>query len=354
MEARHFLSGNYPCADPYQGLRSVEEAFQENGYVVVMESNRFLGVLTPADVIKHPHRLVIDCITEKEWVRDDDALSVVFEKLGRSHSPALPVCKEGQFVGIIEQGELIGKLKEELDRLYKALNRSQNLRTSFLNNLSHEIRTPLNTFLGFLELVSRVSESKGSHPKDSKEAIIRKSADRFLFLMNDLIDLSLICSGENVKVENRILPVEPLFVKLLASFEPSLSKPASGKRVNYQIPDNTLTLETDSEKLERILYHLIDNAVKFSEEGEVLFGCVPEEDSVTFFVTNQGSLPADCQALFEAFYRENSLPETGGLGIGLTLVKAFTELLRGKVAVSCKDNQTTLSITLPKTPSPIA
>ena len=146
-----FFKRAFSTVLPFVGINSVEKALLKNEYLVVINNNKeFQGILTPFDLIKRPHNIVIDCLTEKEHVSADETITSVFDKFKKNHCSALPVFKENRFIGIVEKHNIIDELRIKTNELYDRSIISHNVKNSFLNNLAHEIRTPLNGVLGFL------------------------------------------------------------------------------------------------------------------------------------------------------------------------------------------------------------
>ncbi|HEX2921456.1 MAG TPA: HAMP domain-containing sensor histidine kinase, partial [Bacteroidales bacterium] len=245
----------------------------------------------------------------------------------------------------------INELKNKVNDLYNKALISENVKLSFLSNLSHEIRTPLNGLLGFLEIVSNLKIKNYTSVEGMGCEIIRKCADRFLLIMNDLIELSLISSGDEINITRENIRIEDILSELKDFFETSsliLDKKVS---VSYINTDPCLTLFSDGKKIKHILYHLIDNAIKFSNDREVKFGYELENSNIVFFVSNNGVQISreESNKIFEAFYKQYTINDSfsEGFGIGLSLVKRLSELLGGEVDFSSSESTTTFFVRLP-------
>ncbi len=348
MELKDCISDLYPIVGPYEGISSIVENLLDNEYLVVINKDEYVGILTPWDLVKRPCKIVVDCLTDKGHIMADDTISAVFDTFSRNKSMVLPVFRGNEFIGIIEKNNLINKLKNQVSQLYESLVISQNFKASFLDNLSHEIRTPLNGVLGFLEVLSNFDIEDFKASGEAYHGIIKRNADRFLLIMNDLVDLSLIDSGDKIKITKEKVTIESIFSDVKELFEASQS--ISNKEVSVQCinPDTSMTICSDRKKIKHILYHLIDNAIKFSTEGTINYGYTHDFQNVIFFVTNSGILNDQEDQIFEAFYKQgksDKYPE--GLGIGLALVKKMTVLLGGTVDYSVTETETTFNVTLP-------
>ncbi len=353
MEIKNYISNSYTTVLPFAGINSVEKALLKNEYLVVINNDKeFQGILTPFDLIRRPHNIVIDCLTEKEHVSANETITSVFNKFKKNHCSALPVFKENKFIGIVEKHNIIDELRIKTNELYDRSIISQNVKNSFLNNLSHEIRTPLNGVLGFLEIISKLDKEDIKTKGEEYSNIVKKSADKFLLIMNDLIDLALINYGDDIKVERENVSVETLFSDLKKYFETVTSVLNKNVSVCFVNPEPSLIIVSDEKKIKHILYHLIDNAIKFSNDNnKVMFGYEIENQNIVFYVTNNGPQITEDKKkkVFDAFEKQdihnNKL--VAGLGIGLPLVKNLSELLGGKIDFVTNETQTTFYCTIP-------
>jgi len=351
MEIKNCISNSFQTVQPYEGIHMIEGMLLEKEYLVVIDDDKYLGILTTCDLVKHPHKIVIDCLTEKEHISSDETIISVLDKFKKNQCSALPVFQENRFVGIIEKYGLINELKLKINDLYNKALISENVKSAFLSNLSHEIRTPLNGLLGFLEIVSKLNPEEFKVEGESHCDIIRSCADRFLLIMNDLIDLSLIDSGDDIKILRENIRIEDLFSDLKEFFETASSILNKKVSIQYINPDTSLTILSDGKRIKHILYHLIDNAIKFSNDGKVKFGYEIKNQNIVFFVTNNGSQisKGEKNNMFKAFYKQYTRNDeiSDGLGLGLPLVKKMSELLGGTVDFVSNETETTFYVTLP-------
>ncbi len=353
MEIKNYMVNSYTTVNPFAGINSIEKVLLKNGYVVVInDDKKFQGILTPIDLIKRPHKIVIDCLTEKEHISADEAMISVLDKFGKSHCPALPVFKENKFIGIVEKHNIIDRLRIKTNELYSKSVISQDVKNSFLNNLSHEVRTPLNGLLGFLELISKLDKEDVKTKGEEYYNIIKKSADRFLLIMTDLIDLALLNFGDDIKVERENVSIEIIFSDLKEYFETTTLLYNRNISIHYKNPDSSFVFFSDGKKIKHLLYHLIDNAIKFSNDNnEVMFGYKIENQNIVFYVTNNGpQITEDKKVkIFEVFEKQDIYNHklVAGLGIGLPLVKKLSELLEGKIDFVTNEIQTTFFCTFP-------
>ncbi|MFC7513950.1 PAS domain S-box protein [Herbaspirillum sp. GCM10030257] len=234
------------------------------------------------------------------------------------------------------------------------LEKANQAKDRFLASISHELRTPLNAIMGFTgTLLMRLP---GPLTKDQEKQLrtVQGSAKHLLSLINDLLDLAKIESG---KVE--LLPESVSCTLLLHSLADTLMPLAEqkGLRFRLEMPDKEILLTTDRRAINQILINLVNNAIKFTEQGEVsvhLDEVTSEASSlVTFRVCDSGiGIPeSDQEKLFEAFSQidSSSTRRFEGTGLGLYLSQKLATLLRGKLTFSSEFGKGSIfTLTIPR------
>ncbi len=351
MEINKYVSNLYETIHPYVGVNSIEDKLIEKEYFVVADNDEYIGILTSSDLIKRPHKIAIDCLTEKEHICCGETVGSILDKFNRTKCPALPVFEENRFIGIVERSVLTNKLNHKINDLYEKSLISEKLKTSFLRNLSHEIRTPLNGLLGFLEIVLELDVDNLKDNEKLDNRIIRNCADKFLLVMDDLIDLSLIHSGDKVEILKEDTRIEDIFSDLREFFTTSLSILEKKVSVSYINQDSTFTIYSDGKRIKNMLYHLIDHSIKFSSNGEVNYGYKTDDHNILFYVTNHcPDINKETKdRIVNIFYGQYTSEDDSSsmFGIGLPLVKKMSELLGGKVDFVSNEQETTFFISLP-------
>lgn len=354
MDLRKYLIKNYQTAGPFEGVNYIENRLLKNHYLVVIDNdNKYYGILSATDIIERPHKLVIDCITKKESLYLSDSYSIIISKFYSSNSAALPVMKESDFLGVIEKNQIIKELENSINDLYNKSLISQKAKKYFLNNLSHEIRTPLNGILGFLEIINQINEDEFINKGENAAEIVKKSAGKFLQTMNDLIELSLINAGDNVRIDKANVDIVKLLSDLKDHFTGLPSIHNKSTTIVYSTSESSFCINTDEKKLRHILYHLIDNAIKFSGNNKVTYGFkyIPNKKYVNFYVINEESQISENykKTMFMFFEKQENIGDelNPGLGIGLPLVKNLTHLLGGNIRLESKSNEIAFSLNIP-------
>lgn len=235
----------------------------------------------------------------------------------------------------------------------KKLQEVDEIKSRFFANISHEFRTPLTIILGSLDKL----KSKMGSNSDSKELdVMKRNSSRLLQLINQLLELSRIESG-NVKLN----AAESDLVKFLKRITASFSSLANQKNILLTFKktpiDDIQTNEEifvfyDKKKLETVFYNLLSNAVKFSPAGENIdVSVLKAEDYIMISFLNTGVEISEDKVdkVFDRFYQadDSGTRNFEGTGIGLALVKEYVELHKGKIEVETNNNRTIFTIHLP-------
>ncbi len=227
--------------------------------------------------------------------------------------------------------ERIVKEKQLLTAKTKA-EESDRLKTAFLHNVSHEIRTPLNAIVGF----SGFLDDPDLIPEKRKEFIdiILQSSDQLLSIIDDIIRISSIESEQEEIQDNQInINLQCRLIKDQFSSKTPDKNVTLGFRST--LADEEAIIITDATKLTQILTNLIGNALKFTQQGYVNFGYTVKDSQLEFYVEDSGiGIPLDMQDLIFNRFRqvETSVARKyGGSGLGLSISKAYTKMLGGKI-----------------------
>jgi PAS domain S-box-containing protein len=230
------------------------------------------------------------------------------------------------------QNEEYKHLNEELIIAKNHAEESDKLKTSFLANMSHEIRTPMNGILGFAGLLKDPMLS-GDEQKEYID-IIEKSGARMLNIINDIIDISKIESGL-MKVKMTESNINDQIEYIYTFFKPEVE--SKGMKLSHikSLTSIDSIIRTDREKVFAILINLVKNAIKYSNEGLIEFGYIKKGEFLEFFVSDTGiGIPKSRQkAVFERFIQADIDDKMAiqGAGLGLSISKAFVEMLGGKI-----------------------
>ena len=252
----------------------------------------------------------------------------------------------GQAAGAIQNSQLYEQTKHQAIDLEKA----NKVKDEFLGVMSHELRTPLNVIAGYTKIVQDgVLGEINAEQVNALDKVTRHS-NELLVMVNSIMDATKIEAGA-VAVECDELPLCEFLDELRLLYDYPLGKDVS---LRWDFSPILPVIRTDRDKLKHILQNLINNALKFTEVGYVTVSArhVAGLDRIEFSVadTGAGIAPEDLPLIFEKF-RQLDASRTrsqGGVGLGLHIVKTFTEILGGSVKVkSLAREGTTFTVTLP-------
>ncbi len=277
---------------------------------------------------------------------DDNSQTMVIRSIAEivQDNSGKPVKVAGVLQDISKQKRVEAELIAAKDKAEEA----DRLKSAFLANMSHEIRTPMNGIIGFADLLKEPNLS-GEEQREYVD-IILKSGDRMLNTINDLIDISKIEAGQ-VKIKRSKFDVISMMEYNYAFFNPEAEK----KGLDFRFAKCELAalyLETDEEKLQSILSNLLKNAVKYTKEGEIEFGCRKKESELEFFVRDTGiGIPEDRRsAVFDRFVQAD-IEDTRayeGSGLGLSIAMAYVQMLDGRMWFHSEEGKgSTFYFTLP-------
>lgn len=257
-----------------------------------------------------------------------------------------------RMIGLMLDIDMQKQFEEQLRIAKEKAEESDRLKSSFLANVSHEIRTPMNAILGFSDILLDASIQK----EDSLKflSLIRSSGESLLALINDIIDISKIESGQfNIVIGKFDLHL--LFDKIshIASTLINTYNRDIELIIEKGVDQASLFIESDQYRLEQIINNLISNAIKFTSRGHVkLSYTIPDNNTLEIRVTDtgRGISKEDQGVIFERFRQINPDPKIniGGTGLGLAISKSITELLGGTICVdSAPDQGATFRVRIP-------
>ncbi len=227
--------------------------------------------------------------------------------------------------------QIVGNLKKDIAKLEKL----ERVRSEFLANVSHELRTPIFSIQGFIETLIDGAVDDPAVNRDFLQKAYEHS-DRLNNLLNDLIEISRIESGE-MRMSFRYFNISE-FLKNVVDEMSAKAEKKSLRIITCLDPVEVLVLG-DKERVRQVLYNLIDNSIKYtSEGGEIYVGFVELPEWVKVFVRDNGSGISEehVPRIFERFYRvdKDRSRSIGGTGLGLAIVKHIIEAHNSKIEVN--------------------
>lgn len=220
------------------------------------------------------------------------------------------------------------KLKEYEEKAAKAENASR-MKSLFLANMSHEIRTPLNAIEGFSRVIA---ETDSPEERMKYLEIIESNNNRLMSLINEILDLSRVESGEIV-IKKTPVNLEALSKSIKQLFKFRCPDTVVLDCINPTMP---ITMNTDENRLTQVLSNLISNALKHTPRGRITFGYEIVEDgqSISFYVSDTGSgiAPEFIGQIFDT-YASKDAEQQKGYGLGLALCRIIVEKMGGSISV---------------------
>ncbi len=287
------------------------------------------------------------CDRYRQWTRDEIVLfEAVAAQLGIAIAQAQLLEREKQ------QRQELQRQNQALEQATLAAQAASLAKSEFLANMSHEIRTPMNAILGFCELLKKlISEPQQKSYLQS----IDSSGQTLLALINDILDLSKIEAG---KLE---LDYEPLNLRLLINEIQQIFSQKANKKNLSLLTDIEETVPIgilfDGIRLRQILFNLVGNALKFTEQGYVKISVRWHETSppslltITIEDTGIGIAPEQQQQIFEPFVQSEASinRKYGGTGLGLSITQRLMQLLGGTIELQSQPGKgSTFTLNFPQ------
>ena len=290
-----------------------------------------LSVLAPGDV-DHVNTAFSD-ICEGRTDLYHEKYQVVNKVSGssyweESYATIVDRTPDGKPTKIVGTSQRIDERKELETSLVAARNKaeeSDRLKTAFLANMGHEIRTPLNAIVGFSDLLPLVQSEE---ERNQLIGEIQSNNKKLLRIIDGLVSMSKIEAGAKSLLLAKV-DVNQLLQQMVDTYQPT-----TNVSMMLQCQLNRLLIESDREKLMEVLDNLVQNAVKFTVEGQITLGYDLKEDNhVHIWVkdTGKGIADADQKRIFERFIKlDEYIP---GTGLGLSVAKSHVQSLGGTIGV---------------------
>ncbi len=246
--------------------------------------------------------------------------------------------------------ETVQKRTAELQKAKEKAEESDKLKSAFLNNVSHEFRTPMNGIIGFSAFLTEPNLSPDI--QEEYASLVNQSCKQLLHVVNDTVEISKVHSHQT-EVTKSVVNIVDVINNTIDNFSDFVEQKSLTIRFQNSIGKSNSEIVTDGYKIERIIWHLIDNAIKFSYSGQITVSLTTtDKNQLKFTVEDTGiGIPDELQEIVFDPYRQvetGNAKRFGGVGVGLSLTKAYVTMLGGSITLkSASGKGTAISVLLP-------
>lgn len=247
---------------------------------------------------------------------------------------------KGEFGAFLRDITVQESKRIELENAYLKAEENDKLKSAFLANMSHEVRTPMNAILGFSSLLDDDAISEEEKKTCIKQ--IKSSGDRLLTIISDIVDISKI-DAKQQKLVPKEFDLNDLFNELLSQYSVLNTNVNISLKIEKGSKNNSFTIVADKTRLNQILSNLIENAIKYTLSGEVVFGYTIENEQLQFYVkdTGIGIKKEDQKLIFKRFsqIKNKNSTQVSGTGLGIPIAKGLVKLFGGRIRVESEINK---------------
>ena len=248
--------------------------------------------------------------------------------------------------GSCERCDEVGELATAFNAMADSLAKSEARRSEFVANISHELKTPMTTIAGFADGIL-----DGTVPPEKQEAALKTISSetrRLSRLVRRMLDLSRLQSAEHVTAQEQF-DVSEIMLRVLVSLEGKIN--SRHLDVDTQLPEEPVKVWGDPDAITQVCYNLLDNAIKFSAEGETLgIGVATKGEKAYISVRNVGETipPEELPLVFDRFHKtdHSRSEDREGVGLGLYIVKTILDNHKENISVTSENGVTEFTFTL--------
>lgn len=243
------------------------------------------------------------------------------------------------------------KAEHEIVNAKNAAENANQTKSAFLASMSHELRTPLNAIIGYTEMLLEGAEDDGDEDSASDLHKILAASKHLLSLINDILDLSKIEAGK-LELYLESFAVQDVIRDVSVTIQPLVAKKSN--KLEILQPENPGTMISDITRLKQVLFNLLSNACKFTENGVISLALSVEDELWMKFEirdTGLGMTPEQMEKLFQPFAQADASTQKkfGGTGLGLVISRKFCQMMGGDILVASEPGKgTTFTVRVPR------
>ncbi|MBI9086694.1 MAG: hypothetical protein JEZ11_24055 [Desulfobacterales bacterium] len=224
------------------------------------------------------------------------------------------------------------------------------IKSAFLATMSHELRTPLNSIIGFTGIMIQGLAGPLNEEQQKQMRMVQGSSRHLLALINDVLDISKIEAGQ-LTLAFTAFALRPAIEKMVGLVSPLAEK--KGITLVLDIADDVATVTSDQRRLEQVFLNLLNNAVKFTDKGQIRISCRRDNGHYRLSVsdTGIGIQPEELPGLFQPFHQIDTglSRKHEGTGLGLSICKKLMDMMGGTIDVQSRWGQgSTFTICFPR------
>lgn len=337
-----YASPHYVVAQPITigtDARVVGYVFVTTNSATIIDGWRtFVWVFLAASAAVMMIALLLSLVTSKRMAQPLDEMAVAAKKFAHGDFSAR-VTDDGRT-------DEVGALISAFNTMADSLETSEQRRNAFIANVSHELKTPMTTIAGFADGIL-----DGTVPPEKQEAALKTISSetrRLSRLVRRMLDLSRLQSAEHVTAQEQF-DVSEIMLRVLVSLEGKIN--SRHLDVDTQLPEEPVKVWGDPDAITQVCYNLLDNAIKFSAEGETLgIGVATKGGKAYISVRNVGETipPEELPLVFDRFHKtdHSRSEDREGVGLGLYIVKTILDNHKENISVTSENGVTEFTFTL--------
>ena len=337
-----YASPHYVVAQPITigtDARVIGYVFVATNSATIIDGWRtFVWVFLAASAAVMMIALLLSLVTSKRMAQPLDEMAVAAKKFAHGDFSAR-VTDDGRT-------DEVGALISAFNTMADSLETSEQRRNAFIANVSHELKTPMTTIAGFSDGIL-----DGTIPPDKERAALQTISSetrRLSRLVRRMLDLSRLQSAESITAQEQF-DVSEVMLRVLVSLENKIN--ARHLDVDTQLPDGAVEVWGDPDAITQVCYNLLDNAIKFSDEGSTMgISITTKGGKAHVAVRNQGQTipPDELAMIFDRFHKSDKSRsvDRDGVGLGLYIVKTILNNHKENITVTSQDGVTEFVFTL--------